>query len=130
MFMRIGLRFCLTLSCFSTPQPIPGRGFHPTRSSLGGICPSNPLSRLIEPLLPAVDPKPLEQIREEVRAHLRRAAEQRRNSRRSGNNAFKVGDLVLLRENPVSDAAGRVFAKFCLFYSEPYLIFERPYPNV
>jgi hypothetical protein len=101
-------------------------GFSPYEIIFGRN-PPNPLSRLIEPLLPAVDPKPLEQIREEVRANLRRAGEQRRNSRR---DAFKVGDLVLLRENPVSDAAGRVFAKFCLFYSGPYLISERPYPNV
>jgi hypothetical protein len=30
----------------------------------------------------------------------------------------------------VSHAAGRVFIKFCLLYSGPYLISERPYPNV
>jgi transposase InsO family protein len=104
-------------------------GFSPYEVIFGRN-PTNPLSRLIEPLLPAVDPKPLEQIREEARANLRRTAEQRRNSRRGSYDTFQVGDLVLLRVNPVSDAAGRVFAKFCLLYSGPYLISERPYSNV
>jgi hypothetical protein len=45
-------------------------GFSPYEVIFGRN-PTNPLSRLIEPLLPAVDPKPLEQIREEARANLR-----------------------------------------------------------
>ena len=104
-------------------------GFSPYEI-ISGKNPPNPLTNLIEPLLPAVAAKPLQQIHSEALSNLRRAANQRKNSRKTRCDAFQVGDFVLLRENPISDAANKIYAKFSLLYSGPYLVTDKPHPNV
>ena len=104
-------------------------GFSPYEI-ISGKNPPNPLTNLIQPLLPAVAAKPLQQIRIEALSNLRRAANQRKNSQKNRCDVFQVGDFVLLRENPISDVANKIYAKFSLLYSGPYVVSDRPHPNV
>ena len=57
-------------------------GFSPYEI-ISGKNPPNALTNLIEPLLPAVAAKPLQQIHSEALSNLRRAANQRKNSKRN-----------------------------------------------
>jgi hypothetical protein len=97
---------------------------------ISGKNPSNPLSDLAYTILPANPPKAVYEIRADVRARLRKAAEQRKKWKKSRGDVFHVDDFVLLRENPISDAANKVISKFCPLYSGPYVVDGVPHPNV
>jgi hypothetical protein len=97
---------------------------------VSGKNPSNPLSDLADTILPANPPKAVYEIRADVRARLRQAAEQRKKWKKSRGDVFHVDDFVLLRENPISDAANKVISKFCPLYSGPYVVDGVPHPNV
>jgi hypothetical protein len=97
---------------------------------ISGKNPSNPLSDLADTILPANPPKAVYEIRADVRARLRQAAEQRKKWKKSRGDVFHVDDFVLLRENPISDAANKVISKFCPLYSAPYVVDGVPHPNV
>ena len=42
---------------------------------------------------------------------------------------FQTDDLVLLKTNPVSNAAEGVAKKFCLVYEGPFKVIQIPHPN-
>lgn len=44
---------------------------------------------------------------------------------RSEITIFRVGEKVLLRTNPISDAISKVVVKFCDLYEGPYIIKEK-----
>lgn len=91
---------------------------------------TNPLDDAILPYLPPPPAKSVQQIREEVRVRLRDSANQRIKHSRARNDKLKIDDLVLLRTNPVSDAANKILYKFCPLFSGPYKISNNPFPNV
>ena len=104
-------------------------GFSPYEI-LFGKNPPNPLTKLIEPILPPVAAKPLQQIRIEALSNLRRAANQRKKAQKNRCDVLQVGDFILLKENPISDAANKIYAKFSLLYSGPFVVSDKPHPNV
>uniref|UniRef100_A0A1Y1ND07 Uncharacterized protein n=1 Tax=Photinus pyralis TaxID=7054 RepID=A0A1Y1ND07_PHOPY len=101
----------------------------PPMEILHGIDNSNPLDDMIRPYLPPTLPKDLSEIHEEVRRNIAACAEARLRSS-TAKDKLEIGDLVLLRECPISDAAQKIIYKFCPLYSGPYLVSACPYPNV
>ncbi|KAJ3662478.1 hypothetical protein Zmor_006825 [Zophobas morio] len=71
-------------------------GFSPYEI-ISGKNPPNALTNLIEPLLPAVAAKPLQQIHSEALSNLRRAANQRKNSKR---NLRRIPSVRLCPDKP------------------------------
>lgn len=88
------------------------------------------LDDMISPYLPRPADKNIEAIRAEVRIRLRECAQQRSKHFTTRHDELEINDLVLLRENPISDASNKILYKFCPLYSGPYKVIAKPYPNV
>lgn len=80
-------------------------------------------------LLPPRKKMSLAEMRERAVENLRKAASDRGKYNKEGD-CLSVGDFVLLRENPLSDASKKIMHKLCPLYSGPYEIINRPHPNV
>lgn len=102
-------------------------GFSPLEILYGRSFP-NPLNDAIMPLLPPQKSLSVEEVRKAVFQNLSHNAAQRAH-RSDRNDELKINDLVLLRENPVSNAAEKIIYKFCPLFSGPYKISANPYPN-
>lgn len=90
----------------------------------------NPLKNALLSLLPPSVPKDVETIRQEVRENLRVKAMTRAKHARTFHDQLTIGDFVLLRENPISDADHKMIAKFCPLFSGPFKVTAIPFPNV
>lgn len=89
----------------------------------------NAFTKFFAKYLPPSTELSLEEIRNIVSRRLQKVADLRI-AKLSGCDRFVVGDLVLLREHPLSDASMKISSKLCPLYSGPYLIIDNKYPNV
>lgn len=103
-------------------------GYSPNQLIFGKN-PQNAFDKIIFPLLPHPRPETVEEMRLNARNNLKLAAQRRSQHFKTHHDKLNVGDFVLLRENPHSDASNKIVSKFCLLYSGPYQITDRPYPN-
>ena len=60
----------------------------------------------------------------ELYQKMKRKGEQRAQKKNEESNKlkFKVGDLILVKTNPISDAVHKVTVKFCELYQGPYKV--------
>lgn len=111
----------------STPHTSTGYSLN---QILYGKNPPDLLNNIIIKLLPTQKEKAIDEIRNEVRKNLTDPTEKRARPLKKYFDKFKINDLVLLRNNNVSDAASKKIYKFCPLYSGPFKIIKIPYPNV
>lgn len=104
-----------------------------TGRSPSEIVTGNPPRYYLQPVIDQHLPhraQDIAQVRQSVQNFLTKAAIKRVAKQRVGTKQYQVGDLVLLRTNPVSDAAAGLAQKFALLYEGPLKISSLPHPNV
>lgn len=94
-----------------------------------GRKPERQLTCALEQCLPSTKPEDIREIRRKVNAKLQAEGERQRQRMKIINVSLKIGDLVLLRTNPISKLSEKINHKLCPLYEEPYVISKNPHPN-
>lgn len=109
--------------------PHSSTGFAPCEL-VTGKKPTQLLTDLLKKYLPDTPEEELQTIRD--KAYVRLQAEGERRRKRIPDNRttqFHIGDLVLLKSNPVSKLSEKINQKLCLLYDGPFEIIDNPHPN-
>lgn len=97
---------------------------------LGFKMTNDPCIKYLNSILPRRVEKPTEDLLEEVKRNLHLSNVKKSKAFKTRGDRLCIGDLVLLKENRVSDASKKQISKFFPLYSGPYKIVGNPFPNV
>lgn len=96
---------------------------------LYGREPPMPMDALTNKWLPTRKAGTVEKIHENVLKNLRHHAELRCKQQKGITTKLQIGDWVLLKTNPLSEASTGTYAKFLPLYEGPYVVTATPHPN-